>query len=137
VLLKDDIPFVLGVNLLPGQFDGDFLSKQEQSTANGLAIMPDALGLAVLQCTAFPLRIAFATVIMTFWYLESIRDGFHFCFASLCFAHFSILTDSQVLMPLLDGVFPTDQRDRDLSIFFPAQKNTAGLRAPGRLPAAL
>jgi hypothetical protein len=42
--------------------------------------MPDALRLAVLKFTVFPLFTAFATAIMILWYLESIADALHFCF---------------------------------------------------------
>jgi hypothetical protein len=37
VLLKNGATFALGVNLLSGHFYGDFMAKQEQTTADSLA----------------------------------------------------------------------------------------------------
>jgi hypothetical protein len=48
VLLKDDVPFVLGVNLLSGHFSGDLVDKQAQGTADYLATTPEALCPVVL-----------------------------------------------------------------------------------------
>jgi hypothetical protein len=108
VLMKNDLTFVLCVNLPSGRLYGDSLAKQEQTTADYLATTPDALRPAVFHFTVFLLLIAFATRIMTFWYLKSIGDAFHFCFGSLCFADFSLVIDSQVLTHFLSAVFPTD-----------------------------
>jgi hypothetical protein len=117
VLWKDDATFVLGVNLLSSHFCGDFLAKQEQTTAGHLAATPDALRLAVLRFPVLPLLIAFATAIMVFWCLEGIGDAFYFCFGSLSFVDFSMVMDNHVLTHILAGVFRTDERD--LSIFSP------------------
>jgi hypothetical protein len=119
-LLKDDVTFVPGVNLLSGHFCGGFLAKQEQATADQFAATPKALRPVVLQFTILPLLIAFATHIMIFWYLESIGDAFQFCFGSLCFVDSWMVISNQVLAHFPAGVFPT--HERNLSIFSPLMK---------------
>jgi hypothetical protein len=109
--LKDDVTVVLDVNLL----SGDFLAKQEQTTADYLATTPDALRPAALGFTVLPLLLAFATVIMILWYLESIDDASHFRFGLRCFVDFSTAMDNQTLTPFFAGIFAAD--NRDLSIF--------------------
>jgi hypothetical protein len=42
-LLKDDVTFVSGINLLSGHFYGDLLAKQEHTNANHLATTQDVL----------------------------------------------------------------------------------------------
>jgi hypothetical protein len=59
----------------------------------------DALRQAVLQFTAFPLLIAFATAIMIPWHLESIGEAFHFCFRLLRLVDFSIFSPFRKALP--------------------------------------
>jgi hypothetical protein len=63
--------------LLTGHFYPDFPAKQEQTTVDYLATTAQALRLAVLQFTVFPLLTTFATAIMIFWYLECLGNTSH------------------------------------------------------------
>jgi hypothetical protein len=80
VLPKKNSTFVLGINCLAGHSCGDFLAKHEQTTTQ------DELRPAIIQFTVLPLRIAFATAVMIFWYLESIGHAVQFSFVLLCFS---------------------------------------------------
>jgi hypothetical protein len=98
-LLKGDATSGLGDNLLSSHFYGDFLAKQEQTTADYLDTTPDALCQAVVQFTAFPLLIAFATAIMIPWHLESIGEAGRFCLGLLRFVDFSIFSPFRKALP--------------------------------------
>jgi hypothetical protein len=84
--------------------------------------------MAVLQFTFLPLPITFATAIMMFSYLESIDDGFHFCFRSSCFVKFSTAVGHQVLSNFLAGVLLAEKPD--LSIFSSPRKALPSFASP-------
>jgi hypothetical protein len=114
-LLKCDVTFELGVNLLPRHFYGELLAKLDQPTADYLATTQEALRSAALQFTVSPLLTAFATAIMIFWYLESIGEAFCFCFVD-----FSTVMESEIFTQFLARAFPTDKRD--FLLFSPLRK---------------